>query len=183
MTTNLDRDLYLVIGTDNYITEQPATDFDTIIRDVRDGQFTSIDRIVSFNTREGWSRDVTEDVARRLRDESDEHPLRRGLRVGRARAWNARRMVNPRPNAGGRVMNGYCTTLRAFYGPQQLTDCPSDGWCAIKVYRDGNEIVIDAGPMSEDDAFNAAGRAHRADMRRHFSALHDKCIRDLLEDV
>ena len=35
-------------------------DFETVIRDLLDGQYNS------FNTTEGWSRDVSEDVAREL---------------------------------------------------------------------------------------------------------------------
>lgn len=61
-------------------------------------------------------------------------------------------------------MNGYCTTLRAFFGPQQLTDCPADGWRAIKVYRDGNVIEI-GGPFdTEEEAEECAAQAHAAEL-------------------
>ena len=35
------------------------------------GQYNSPIRVVSFNTAEGWSRDVSEDVARELRRRCD----------------------------------------------------------------------------------------------------------------
>lgn len=61
-------------------------------------------------------------------------------------------------------MNGFCKTLRAFYGPQQLTDCPSDGYRAIKVYLDGNEHEI-GGPFETEEAAEAcAAEVHRQDL-------------------
>lgn len=61
-------------------------------------------------------------------------------------------------------MNGFCKTLDAFFGPQQLTDCPSDGWRAIKVYRDGNEIEI-GGPFdTEEEAEACAGECHQQEL-------------------
>lgn len=57
-------------------------------------------------------------------------------------------------------MNGYCKTLSAFFGPQQLTGCPSDGWRAIKVYRDGTEHEI-GGPFdTEEEAEACAAEVH-----------------------
>ena len=37
-------------------------------------------------------------------------------------------------------MNGYCKILGGFFGAQPASDCPSDGYCAIEVYADGNPI-------------------------------------------
>ncbi|KQZ00785.1 hypothetical protein ASD45_07895 [Pseudolabrys sp. Root1462] len=45
-------------------TDEETADKDTLIEDILNGQFQQIVRIVAFNTAEGWSRDVTEDVAR-----------------------------------------------------------------------------------------------------------------------
>ena len=38
-----------------------------LIRNLLDGQYESPVRIVAFNTAEGWSRDVTADIADELR--------------------------------------------------------------------------------------------------------------------
>jgi hypothetical protein len=40
----------------------------TVIRNIRDGQYNDPVRVVAFNTAEGWSRDVTEDIAREILD-------------------------------------------------------------------------------------------------------------------
>lgn len=54
-------------------------------------------------------------------------------------------------------MNGMCKILDCFFGPQQFTDCPSDGWRAIQVYRDGNEIEL-GGPFdTKEEAEVCAG--------------------------
>jgi hypothetical protein len=39
-----------------------------VIRNISDGQYSNPLRVVSFNTAEGWSRDVTEDIAREMLD-------------------------------------------------------------------------------------------------------------------
>jgi hypothetical protein len=39
----------------------------TLVRNLLDGQYESPVRIVAFNTAEGWSRDVTVDIADELR--------------------------------------------------------------------------------------------------------------------
>jgi hypothetical protein len=48
-------------------TDEDATDRETLIRDLVQGDFNSPVRIVAFNTAEGWSRDVTVDIADELR--------------------------------------------------------------------------------------------------------------------
>ena len=48
-------------------TDPDSTDFEIVIRDLLDGQYSNPVRVVGFNTAEGWSRDVSEDVARELR--------------------------------------------------------------------------------------------------------------------
>jgi hypothetical protein len=43
-----------------------ATDYETVIRDLLSGQYSNPVRVVSFNTSEGWSRDVSREVAEDL---------------------------------------------------------------------------------------------------------------------
>lgn len=64
-----DRDVYLVLddfgrlGRSWRETDEARTDRETIITDLIDGQYSSPVRVVAFNTAEGWSRDVSEDLA------------------------------------------------------------------------------------------------------------------------
>jgi hypothetical protein len=70
----LSRDVYIVL--DNFggafgglawpETDVAHTDRATLIRYLLEGQYMSPVRIVAFNTAEGWSRDVTEDIAAKL---------------------------------------------------------------------------------------------------------------------
>jgi len=69
-----DRETYLVlddfgggIGLAWRETEASETSLETMIRDLLDGQYADPVRIVCFNTAEGWSRDVSHDVAEELR--------------------------------------------------------------------------------------------------------------------
>jgi len=71
----LDRDVYLVLddfgerlGRSWRETDEADTDRATLIRHLLEGQYSSPVRIVAFNTAEGWSRDVTEDIANDLQD-------------------------------------------------------------------------------------------------------------------
>ena len=48
-----------------------ATDFETIVMDLLVGQYKNPIGIFCFNPAEGWSRDVSEDVARELRRRCD----------------------------------------------------------------------------------------------------------------
>ena len=48
-------------------TEVESTDRETLIRDLLAGDYEHPVRIVAFNTAEGWSRDVTVDIADELR--------------------------------------------------------------------------------------------------------------------
>ena len=38
----------------------------TVIRNISNGQYSNPVRVVAFNTAEGWSRDVSEDLAREI---------------------------------------------------------------------------------------------------------------------
>jgi hypothetical protein len=48
-------------------TDEEDTDRETLIRDLMEGQYSHPTRIVAFNTAEGWSRDVSLDIADELR--------------------------------------------------------------------------------------------------------------------
>ena len=70
---SVDHDIYLVeddFGRKGRCwpeTDVEDTDLDTVIADMLDGQFKNPVRVIGFNTAEGWSRDVSEDVAHELR--------------------------------------------------------------------------------------------------------------------
>lgn len=49
-------------------TQEADTRLEKVIKNLLEGQYSNPVRIVAFNTAEGWSRDVTEDIARELRD-------------------------------------------------------------------------------------------------------------------
>ncbi len=48
-------------------TDEVCTTREVLIRDLVSGQYGNPVRIVAFNTAEGWSRDVTKDIADELR--------------------------------------------------------------------------------------------------------------------
>ena len=69
-----DQDTYLVLddfggrlGCSWRDTDADSADRETLIRDLVEGQYSHPVRIVAFNTAEGWSRDVTVDIADELR--------------------------------------------------------------------------------------------------------------------
>jgi hypothetical protein len=72
-----DRDVCLVVsdfsrrGSAYCETDVEATDLETVIQDLLDGQYSNPVRVVSFNTAEGWSRDISTDVAEELRRRCD----------------------------------------------------------------------------------------------------------------
>jgi hypothetical protein len=47
-------------------TAEEAADFDTVVDDLIAGQFNNPVRVIAFNVSGGWSRDVSENVAREL---------------------------------------------------------------------------------------------------------------------
>jgi hypothetical protein len=67
-----DVDVYLVLddfgklGRSWREIDEEQTDRETIITDLMRGEFNSPVRIVAFNTAEGWSRDVSEDIAEEI---------------------------------------------------------------------------------------------------------------------
>ena len=66
-------------------TDEQATSRETLIRDLMDGQYGNSARIVAFNTAEGWTRDVTKDIADELRRRFVE--LRKRCKCGYADKW------------------------------------------------------------------------------------------------
>jgi hypothetical protein len=71
---NNDVDFYLVIedlgdrGPSFLETDVAQADRDTIVRNFISGQYEDALRVVSFNVAEGWSRDVSEDIADEIID-------------------------------------------------------------------------------------------------------------------
>jgi hypothetical protein len=53
-------------------TDATEADRDTIIRNLISGQYDDPIRVVAFNTAEGWSRDVSEDIAYEVLDQAHE---------------------------------------------------------------------------------------------------------------
>jgi hypothetical protein len=75
------QDTYLVLG--NFggrlgrawrETHEQATSRETLISDLVDCQYSNPAPIIAFNTAEGWSRDVTMDIADELGRRLDEVP-------------------------------------------------------------------------------------------------------------
>ena len=72
-----DQNVYLVVddfggnGRSWREADVETTDLETVIQDLMTGQYNSPIRVVSFNTAEGWSRDVSADVAQEVRRRCD----------------------------------------------------------------------------------------------------------------
>ena len=70
---SVDRDTYLVLDDFGRVgrawaeTDEDHTSLDAVVTDLLDGQYRRPVRVIAFNTVEGWSRDVSEDVAHDLR--------------------------------------------------------------------------------------------------------------------
>jgi hypothetical protein len=69
----IDQDTYLVLDDFGPLgrawreTDEESTDRETLIRGLLTGEYESPVRIVAFNPAEGWSRDVTVDIADEVR--------------------------------------------------------------------------------------------------------------------
>ena len=66
-------------------TDEEDTTIGSVVDDLLTGQFNNPVRVVAFNTSEGWSRDVSEDIAREV--------LRRVAERGRPLATSSRKFV------------------------------------------------------------------------------------------
>jgi len=71
---SFDQDIYLVFNDFGRLgrawpeTDEEHTDRDVVMQHLFEGQYSDPIRVVSFNTAEGWSRDVSEDFADELRN-------------------------------------------------------------------------------------------------------------------
>jgi hypothetical protein len=80
----LDRDVYLVLDDFGRMgcawceANGEDTDLEAVIQDLLEGQYSNPVRVAGFNVSEGWVRDVSEEIARMLRqrcaDENRELP-------------------------------------------------------------------------------------------------------------
>jgi hypothetical protein len=72
-----DHEVYLVVDDLGRLgrvwreADYEATDFETVVTDVLDGQYKNPIGIFTFNSAEGWSRDVSADIAAELRRRCD----------------------------------------------------------------------------------------------------------------
>ena len=72
-----DHDVYLVVDDLGRLgrvwreADYDATDFETVVTDLLQGQYKNPIGIFAFNTAEGWSRDVSADIAAELRRRCD----------------------------------------------------------------------------------------------------------------
>jgi hypothetical protein len=71
---NDDQNVYLVVddlGSRGRIWREDETDLEAVILDLLEGRYTNPARVVAFNTAEQWSQDVSDEVARQLRQRCD----------------------------------------------------------------------------------------------------------------
>jgi hypothetical protein len=72
-----DQNVYLVVddfGRNGRVYREAdveTADLETVIIDLLDGQYLNPVKVVAFNTAEGWSQDVSEDIAQELRRRCD----------------------------------------------------------------------------------------------------------------
>jgi hypothetical protein len=75
-TAPIDTDVYLVLddfgefGIAFREAEASQANEKSIIQNMLTGQYSRPDRVVAFNIAEGWSRDVSEDIARAIANEA-----------------------------------------------------------------------------------------------------------------
>jgi hypothetical protein len=70
------------LGSAYVETDEAEAEEATIVENILSGQYSHPLRIVAFNTAEGWSQDVTEDIARRAKQSTQRTPLNRDSRAG-----------------------------------------------------------------------------------------------------
>src|ERR1700744_376389 len=72
-----DQDIYLVVDDLGRLgrvwreADVEATDYETVVTDLLEGQYGNPVGVFCFNPAEGWSRDVSEDIARELHRRCD----------------------------------------------------------------------------------------------------------------
>ena len=70
----IDRNVYLVLDDFGRVfcawreTNVDDTDLEAVINDLLEGQYSSPVRVIAFNLSEGWVRDVSEAIARKLHE-------------------------------------------------------------------------------------------------------------------
>ena len=64
-----------------------TSDFETVINDLMSGQYSDPIRVITFNTVERWSRDVSEQIAHEMRRRCDLQ-MRDAARAHRQRAFS-----------------------------------------------------------------------------------------------
>jgi hypothetical protein len=68
-----DHDVYLVVDDQGRLgrvwreADYEQTNYETVVTDLLDCQYSKPIGVFAFNTLEGWSRDVSEDIAREIR--------------------------------------------------------------------------------------------------------------------
>jgi hypothetical protein len=73
----VDQNVYLVVddfgrlGRSWREADVERTDLETVIRDMLEGQYKDPVRVIGLNPAEGWSQDVSEDVAQEIRRRCD----------------------------------------------------------------------------------------------------------------
>ena len=74
----IDRNVYLVLDDFGRMgfawreTNHEDTDLEAVINDLFEGQYNNPVRVIGFNLSEGWVRDVSELIARKLRERCSE---------------------------------------------------------------------------------------------------------------
>ena len=77
----IDRDVYLVLDDFGRIgcawreTNVEDAQLESVINDLLEGQYSNPVRVIGFNTADGWSRDVSEHVAREVRQRCSDQDL------------------------------------------------------------------------------------------------------------
>jgi len=80
------------LGSAYVETDEADADESTIVSNIIEGAYSNPTRVVAFNTHEGWSRDVTEDIARSILDLN-----RRGISLSTAAREFVERVTGESP--------------------------------------------------------------------------------------
>ena len=129
-------------------TDEAQASFETVVDDLLTGQLNNPVRVVAFNTSEGWSRDVSEDVARevvrrvsamRTASRGQFAAIRRELcRRGRACACRKRSRVTP-PRLVGTVDVDQCPIAETARICSDALGCrPTLNACSKRFADDGS---------------------------------------------
>ena len=99
-------DAYLVVDElETCSVYREADEFEAnrgeVIQQITEGQFHKAVRVIAFNIAEGWSRDVTEDIANEIMD----HALRKAEHLSRSAQEFVERML--KQDVPARISAGY----------------------------------------------------------------------------